>query len=146
MTPIDDIIGPVVAHLASNISTQIDGLGRMYPEVPDGPPESNSVIFPCTGFKFGSENTNGKMSVTLKISVRYMVRRTKFADNVQQCYLMFSPFAKVLSSIPNQTLSGDSITVTPKDGGVSILGESMQPFVALIINTEVLTEFNILQS
>jgi hypothetical protein len=144
VNPTDDIIGPIVQALAHELSS-IVGLGRLYLEVPDGPPENNSVVFPLRSFKFEGD-TNGKMYVRLTFSIRYMVRRSKFADNIKQCYLMFSAFSKVLSSIPNQTLEGESIVVTPKDGSISIMGEAMQPFVCLVLNTEVLTEFNLLQS
>jgi len=142
MTPVDDIIGPVIEALAAELSS-IVGVGRMYLEPPDGPPEDNSVLFPLSHFKFEGD-TNGKIYVRLGFRITYVVRRSKFPDNIQQCYLMFSSFSKILSSLQNQDLGNLSITVTPKDGSVGQFGQSMQAFVVLILNTEVLTEFNIL--
>jgi hypothetical protein len=143
MTPMDDIIGPIVEALAEEISS-IVGIGRLYTELPDGPPENNSVLFPLTGAKLEGD-TNGKVYVRLTFSIRYVVRRGKFIDSIKQCYFMFSAFAKVLSSIPNQTLGGDSIMVTPKNFSINQTYDAAQAFVMLVMNVEVLTEFNLLQ-
>lgn len=149
LTPTDDIVGPIVHQLALVLSSQITGIGRMYEEVPDGPPENNSVLFPLTSFKFEGD-TNGKEYVRLQFGIRYMVRRSNFATNLQACYKMFSAMSRVLAAWYNQPLYDSStgtqyaIQVTPKSGGFTQFVDSGMPYVALILNTEVLTEFNIL--
>lgn len=145
LTPADDIVGPIVSALSNVLTTQISGLGRMYTKAPDGPPENNSVIFPLTKVKF-EEDTNGKFYVRLTFRITYIQRRSKYPDNIQALYTMFSSMSRILSSWPNQTLGGASISVCPKDAGFTQWAEAGTSFVALFINTEVLTEYNILTS
>lgn len=142
----DDIIGPIIHQLAIALSTKVQGLGRMYEQPPDGPPENNSVIFPVTKFVFESDDhyTNGKMCVTFTIAIRYMIRRSKAVDDIANLYKAFSAFTYVLSSWPVQNLNGTSNTVTPKSGGITQFVMAGQPYMALVINTDVLTEFPIL--
>lgn len=142
MIPTDDIIAPIIDELASALSV-IEGLGRMYKEPPDGPPEDNSVIFPLSGFKFEGD-TAGKMYVRLTFSIRYMVRRSKFTDNLKSCYKMFSSFSRVLSAWSTQSLNDTAIEVSPMSGSISQIYQAGQTLVCMTLNTEVLTEFNIL--
>lgn len=140
----DPFIGPIIDALGAELGA-IEGVGRVYTAFPDGPPEDSSVLLPLTKFKFEGD-TNGKIYVRLTFGIRFVVRRSKFGDNLQSCYNMFFPFAQTLSSISNQELGSNlSITVTPKDGSIAQFYESAQAFVGLLLNTEVLTEFNILE-
>lgn len=139
----DDIIGPIVHQLAIALSTKVQGLGRMYEQVPDGPPENNSVIFPMTKFVF-KQDTNGKVYVCFTFAIRYMIRRSKAVDDIANLYKAFSAFIYVLSSWPVQNLNGTSDTVTPIRGGITQFVMAGTPYMALVIETDVLTEFPIL--
>ena len=148
LTPTDDIITPIIAQLSNVLTTQIgSGIGRTYIEAPDGPPEHQSVIFPMVKFDI-KDDTNGKLYIKLYFNIRYILRRSKLPDDIAQCYLMFSSFIRVLSSWPNQGLTynsaGNSITVTPTGGQITQFAIAATPFISLQVNTEVLTEINVL--
>lgn len=144
LTPTDDIIGPTATTLAGYLQTQITGLGRVYTTVPDGPVEDNSVLMPVVSYKLECD-TIGKIYVRITWGIRYVVRRTSvFSSDMLRLYAMFSAFCKVLSSWDNQFANGLQITVTPTHGGFTQLTESGTAYVAFILNTDTLTEFNIL--
>lgn len=145
ITQQDDIIGPIVTQLSTFLSTYIPGLGRMYLQPPDGPPENNSVIFPMTQFSF-RHDTNGKVYCDFVFSVRYMIRRSKFTDDIQTLYKAFSSFIYVLSSWPIQQLNGYAEEVTPLNGTITQFVFAGQPFLCLSITTKVCTEFPIYTS
>jgi hypothetical protein len=146
LTPTDDIVGPIVHQLALALSTYVTGIGRMYEEPPDGPPEDGSVIFPLTGFKFEDNDAIGKRYIRLKFGIRYMIKRSTFPDNLLVAYQYFSALSRVLSAWPVQTLNGLAIEVCTKEGAVTQLTVAGQPFLVLVLNVEVLTEINLITS
>jgi hypothetical protein len=145
ITQTDDIITPIITQLASFLTQYVPGIGRMYLQPPDGPPENNSVIFPMTQFSF-RHDTNGKQYVDLTFAIRYMIRRSKATDDIQTLYKIFSAFIYVLSSWPIQQLNGQAEEVTPLNGLVSQFVFAGQPYMSLTINTKVCTEFPIYTS
>lgn len=151
ITPADDIIGTVTHQLALQLAANVVGIGRMYEEPPDGPPENGSVIFPLTRFHYSTE-TDGRLQVKLTFGIKYLIRRGRFNDNLVTAYQFFSALTRVLSSWPLQnlqdpnTLQTYAISVTPVDGGITQFVYAGQQYVAVNINTDVTTEFPILTS
>lgn len=148
LTPTDDIITPIISTLANVLNTQIgSGIGRLYVEAPDGAPEHQSVLFPIVRFKI-SGDTNGKLYITLNMAIRYVLRRSKLSDDMVTLYSMFSAFTRVLTSWPNQGLTYNStpssITCTVTGGQFTQFAFAGTPFICMQLDTEVLTEINIL--
>lgn len=142
ITQTDDIIGPIISNLANYLTQYVPGLGRMYLQPPDGPPENNSCIFPVSKFSF-RHDTNGKVYVDFIVSIRYMIRRSKFPQDLQTLYTAFSAFTYVLSSWPIQQLNGNSEEVTPIGGTFTQFVFAGQPYLALVFDTKICTEFPI---
>jgi hypothetical protein len=143
--PTDDIIGPIIHEMGLILNQQISTNPRIYEEPPDKPPETNSIQLPVDGFRIEGD-TNGKEYVRITFNLMYVVRRTNFPENLLACYQMFSAIVRVLSSHANQDLNDTSISVTPKNGIFVQFTTAGLPVVALILKTEVLTEYNLLWS
>lgn len=141
-TPSDSLIGPIVSQIAQIIETQIAGVDRVYPNIPDGPPEDNSVIIPLSNFEILDE-TNGRLSVRLTFGVRHLIRRKEMGESVTACYSYLMPYFQCFSAWKNQDLGGTARLMTVKNGGITQFIESGQVYLALIINLQVLTEFTI---
>ncbi|GHO44517.1 hypothetical protein [Ktedonospora formicarum] len=141
-SPQDTLIGPIVDELADIIENQIEGVSRVYRLVPDNNPENNSAVIPLTKYDVISD-TNGKLYLKMLFGIRHLVRRSRFEDNIQDCYMYLAPYLLAFSAWDNQTLNGKSMSVEVTQGGVTQYVESGQVYTALVVNVAVLTEFNI---
>jgi hypothetical protein len=140
--PTDDLVGPIAHAIATLITTQIPSIGTVYEKLPDRPPADNTVILPMTRAKVLTE-TSGKMRVKFTYSVRHLFRRTNIADDQTRAYTYVLPWLKFLSAWSNQQLGGLAMEVDATDLGITQLVESGQPYLALVVNFDVITEFNI---
>lgn len=141
-TPQDTLVGPIISALASDVATQIPAVGPIYPTLPDRPPGDNAVIIPLLRAKIISD-TNGKLKVRLYFAMRHLFRRAEMSDTILRAYTFVQPWLLVLTAWSNQNLNGHAIQVDVSDLTVIQVSQSAQPMIALAINFEVLTEFNI---
>lgn len=140
-TPADNEIGPIIHQIALTIQAQIPSIAYVYEDMPDRAPMDNTVLIPLSKSKVLSD-TNGKIKVKHIFGVRHVFRRKQYSSNVVSAYSYVLPWLKMLAAWPNQNLSGLAISVTTTDLMVTQVAESGQPMVALVVNFEVLTEFN----
>lgn len=140
--PNDNLVGPIAHQLATLIFTQIPSIAHVYEQLPDRPPGDNTIILPMTRGKVIGD-TNGKMKVQFTFSMRHLFRRKNMQDNITSAYSYVTPWLNFLSAWPNQNLGGLAIEVSATDIAITQLSESGQAMVALVINFNVLTEFNI---
>lgn len=141
-TPADNYVGPIVHALATNITTQIPSIAKVYEQLPDTSPIDNSVLIPLTSADI-KEETNGKMRVTLNFGIRHVFKRKSMSSNVTYAYTYVQPWLLLLSAWPNLTLGGLAREVTTTKMRVTQVTESGQVMVALVTEIMVLTEFNI---
>ena len=141
-TPSDNFIGPIVNEIATIIENNITGIDRIYQTIPDGPPEDNSVLIPLTQFEVLDE-TSGKAGARLTFGIRHMIRRKDMGEALTACYSYIMPYFLTFSAWSNQSLNGKARLLTIEKGGVTQFIEAGQVFLALIINLQVFTEFNI---
>lgn len=140
--PNDSVIGPIVHELATIIQTQIPSIGHVYEKLPDRPPTDNEVLLPMTKARI-VDDTNGKLKVRFTIACQHLFRRTEMDVSITRAYTYVMPWLLMLSAWTNQTLGGLSIAVYMSEVGVSQVVNSGQAYVALVVNFDVLTEFNI---
>lgn len=140
--PADDFIGPIVTALSNDVVAQIPAVGPIYPYLPDRPPGDNTVIIPLLRAKIESD-TNGKLKVRLHFAMRHLFRRAEMSDTIKRAYTFVRPWLLLLSAWANQNLNGLAIQVDVSDLTIIQVSQSAQPMIALAINFEVLTEFNI---
>lgn len=141
-TPSDTVIGPIIHQLAVSIQTQIPSIAQVYEQLPDRNPMHNSVILPLGRSKILSD-TNGKLKVNFTITMRHLFRRKEMDANISEAYTYVMPWLQFLAAWENQTLGGLAIEVNPSDLQVVQVAESGQAYVALAVNFDVVTEFNI---
>lgn len=141
-SPSDTVIGPIVHQLALYIQQQIPSIAQVYEELPDRNPMHNSVILPLGKTKVLSD-TNGKLKVSFQINMRHLFRRKEMDANIAEAYTYVMPWLLMLSAWENQTLGGLAMEVNPSDLQVMQASESGQAYVALAVNFDVVTEFNI---
>jgi hypothetical protein len=140
--PADTLVGPIAHEIATLIQTQIPSINTVYEKLPDRPPGDNCVILPLTVGKV-EDDTNGKLKVMLTFSMRHLFRRTNMSDSITQAYAYVQPWLNFLSAWSNQSLGGLAIEVNATKLTIAHLAESGQPMVGLVVDFNVLTEFNI---
>ena len=141
-TPSDTLIGPIVHQLAQIIRTEIPSIAYVYEKMPDRAPTDNQVLLPVVKLKI-VDDTNGKLKVRISIGARHLFRRTEIDMGLTKAYTYVVPWLRMLAAWTNQTLSGLAIAVYMSDLGITQIVESGQVFIALAVNFDVLTEFNI---
>jgi hypothetical protein len=137
----DTVIGPIVDQLHRIIHGDV-GVERIYDTDPDSQPEHGSAIIPAPLFEILSD-TNGKLYLKLKFQIRHVSRRTVLAQNLKYLYTYVMPYLQALAAWPNNELGGEAIQVNIIKGGIGQLPVNGQVHLALYLNIEVLTEFNI---
>ncbi|GHO55525.1 hypothetical protein [Ktedonobacter robiniae] len=140
--PQDPVISPVVAAIANIVQTQIAGVTVVYQQPPDGPPEDGSVVIPLSTYKILGDS-NGKMYTKLTFGIRHFIRRGNFQENVLAAYSYWYPYMQAFSAWGNQDLGGLAQNITVSNGGVTQFVQAAQVFTALIVNLDVILEFNI---
>lgn len=142
--PNDTLIGPIVSALATNIRTQLPSIQYVYEKLPDRSPQDNSVIIPLVKGKVKEQETEGKVSILLTFGIRHLFRRKEMPDNVGQAQSYLMPWLLMLTAWVNQNLGGLARVTNVTDVAIVHVAESGQPMVALAVNVDVLTEFNVI--
>jgi hypothetical protein len=145
-SPNDNLIGPIAHQLALLIQAQIPSIQYVYEKLPDRSPQDNSVIMPLFKAKVTDGNVEGKVQIRFTFAIRHLFRRKEMPDNVAMAYSYLVPWILMTTAWPNQNLGGLARSVNPTDVNVIQVAESGQPMVALAVNVDVLTEFNVLTS
>lgn len=140
--PNDSLVGPIVHAIAVLIKQQIPSITFVYEDLPDRAPGDNTVILPLMPSKI-KEESNGKMRIALRFSMRHLFRRKSMGANVKTAYTYVLPWLQFLAAWPNQNLGGLARSVSATDLALTQQSESGQPMVALVVDFIVLTEFNI---
>lgn len=141
-SPNDDIVGPIIHQIALEIQQDIPSIGFVWEKVPDRTPTDNQVLLAMQKARVMSD-TNGKLKLLINISAHHVFRRVEFDQAVARAYTYISPWLRTLDAWPDQTLGGLAMSVTPSELTVTQIAPSGQPFVALYVTFDVLTEFNI---
>lgn len=111
----------------------------------DRVPGDNAVILRFTRGRIVDE-TNGKIRVLLTYTMQHLFRRTEIADSLLRAYAYAVPWMRFLAAIPNQALGGLAISMTATDLATTQVPVSGQPTVALVVDFNVHTEFNLDQT
>jgi hypothetical protein len=141
-TPADLLVGPIIQGLHNIVQNQISGVTVLYTTEPDGPFEDNSVFIPEPTWKVQGD-TNGKLYLTVEFGLRHIVQRSLLEDSFPAVRAYLHPYLMALATWANQDLGGTAITVNILKGGIGQWVHAGVPHVALLLNIEVLTEFNI---
>lgn len=144
-SPQDIWIGPIITQFNNIITTQVQPT-RIYTAEPDGDVEDNSaLIFEPTWEIKG--NTNAKLYLVVHFGIRHVITRTPDAeDSFPAARQWLYPYVMALSTWANQSLSGDAIQVDIKKGGLGQWAHGGIVYTALLLQVDVLTEFNIVLS
>ncbi len=141
-SPGDVIVGPIAEAISCLITTQIPSITHVYPTLVDRPPGDNAVVLRFTRGKVRDE-TNGKVKVLLTYTMQHIFRRTEVSDALSRSYTYIIPWLQFLAAWPNQQLGGLAIEMSATDLATTPITVSGQPVVALLVDFNVLTEFNI---
>lgn len=146
-TPSDSVITPIVSALSSNIQAQLTNPATFYLYPPDGPPDDNSYVFALDKFQVKADGesggTNGVLGLFLSFKFYHFFRKSTFGDNLTSVYNLYLPYLSIFSAWYNQSLGGLARAVTPKGGKVMQVPFGDEPHVALVLDLEVETEFNV---
>lgn len=140
--PTDDLVGPISHQIALNVQAQIPSIQYVYERIPDKPPGDNSVTLRLVD---GSDidETSGKIQIKMTFRATHVFRRANIGDSYARAYTYITPWLKMLAAWQNQGLGGLSRSVTTKKFNVMQVPASGQAVVALLIDFQVHTEFNI---
>jgi len=144
-TPTDSLIGPIATFIANLITTQIPSITHVYPTLTDRAPSDNAVVLRFTRGKIVDE-TNGKIRVVLTYTMNHLFRRAEIDASLLRAYAYAVPWMRFLAAIPNQALGGLAISMTATDLATTQVPISGQPTIALVVDFNVHTEFNLDQT
>ena len=139
VTPTDSVVGPLVAQLAL-VAQQIQGIGICYLEPPEGPPEDNSVIFPCKSWEF-VDSTNGRLRVYLTFDIMHLFSRRLLDEALPDIYKFTPAWWTVLGDWNNQTLGGLVRSMDVKAGEITTTKMAGEILLALTHRVRLLYEF-----
>lgn len=137
----DTLVGPIVTQLGL-VAKQIDGMGTTYEKIPDGPPEDNSVMFPCTHITVVS-STNGRLTLHLTFDCVHVFRRTRLQEALDRCYAALPAWLTVLGDRKNVTLGGTAQLMDVTDADVKAVKHANQQFLGVVTTITVRYEFRI---
>lgn len=140
--PDPTFVTDIIAALAEIARTQVAGINTIWEQPPDGSPEDGDLIFPSPAFAIKG-NTNGKLYLSLKFSMRYVIRRGDLSADMLQAYSYITPFLLAYSAWGNQQLGGLCQEINVNTGGVTQSIFSGINMICLLINLEVLLDYNI---
>lgn len=140
--PDDSLFGPIIHTLATILQNGIPSITYIWEKTPDRAPSNNQVLLPILKVHV-VDDTNGKLKIRITIGARHLFRRNELDAGLGVAYSYIMPWLFLLSAWPDQTLGGLAISVTPTDVMPAKIVESGQTFVALAVDFNVLTEFNI---
>lgn len=140
-TQADTIIGPIVAQLIT-VAQQITGIGTCYAQVPEGAPESNSVMFPCKHIDV-VEGTNGRLTLHLTFDIIHSFRRNRLQETLADCYAAMPAWLTVLGSYRNVTLGGTVSLLDLKSQDIKEVKHAGQSLLAVVSTVIVRYEFPI---
>lgn len=141
-TPSDSLIGPIIHQIAQTIRNEIPSIEHVFEQVPDRAPSDNQVLLPLLKIKV-LDDTNGKLKILVSIGARHVFRRRELDAGISQVYTYIMPWLRMLSAWPNDTQGGLAMKTTPTDLAVTRIIEAGQVYIALAVNFDVVTEFNI---
>lgn len=139
VTPQDTIVGPIVEQLAL-VAQQINGIGTCYLQPPDGPPEDNSVLFPCKSWRF-QNNTNGRLRAYLTFDIIHVFSRRLLDEALPDINTFIPAWWAVLGDWNNQTLNNTVRSFDLKEGQITTLKYGSDTYLALVHQVTVLTDF-----
>ena len=141
--PSDAWIGPIITSFYTMISSQVGGLSRIYTVEPDGDLEDNSALIPEPTWEVKGD-TNAKLYLVIHFGIRHIVSRSPdVEDSFPAARAYLYPYLMTLSTWANQSMSGNAIQMTIKKGGLGQWEHSGIIYTALLLQVDVLTEFNI---
>lgn len=139
--PDDTFAADLIHALATIVQNQVGGVGRIYEDPPEGPPEDNSVLFP---YQIAAENsTTGKLRLKFRFDITHVFRRVRFNDAYHRAQSYVLPWVMTLSSWTNQSLGGRTLGIFPGEVHVRQIMTEQMPYVAVISRVEVFKEINI---
>ena len=142
-SPQDIWIGPIITQFNSIITNQVSGVARIYTVEPDGDLEDNAAIIPEPTWEIKG-NTNAKLYLCIHFGIRHVISRgPDTEDSFPAARAFLYPYVMALSTWANQSLSGDAIQVDIKKGGLGQFAHAGIVYTALLLQVDVLTEFNI---
>lgn len=140
--PSDTVIGPIIHEIAQIIATGIPSIEYVHEKVPDRAPADNHVLLPILKIH-KVDDTNGKLKIRITVGARHVFRRMELDAGITRMYTYIMPWLLLISAWPSQTLNGRAIDMDISDVYPTRVMESGQAYIALAVNFDVLTEFNI---
>ena len=141
-TPLDTMVGAIAHQIALFVKAQIPSVGYVWEEVPDRPPQDNTVMLPITQVRILSD-TNGKVKLGIDYSITHVFRRAESYDTIRRAYTYMMPWVQFVTAWMNQNLNGLAISVDGHDVQVTKLMVSGEVVIAVVTRIAVITEFNI---
>lgn len=135
----DTLLGPVLSGLVA-VAAQVTGIGTVYTDPPEGPPEDNSVLFPVKEWNL-VDWTDGTVQVAFTIDVTHVFRRERFQDDMAQAQTFIAPWLFALTDLSNTDLNGAATLTDVGKGRFIQYSHAGQVYLALVHTVTVTTEF-----
>ena len=141
-SPQDVWIGPIITEFYNIINTQVQPT-RIYTVEPDGDLEDNSALIPEPTWEIKGD-TNAKLYLSIHFGIRHVITRSPDTeDSFPAARKWLYPYVMALSTWANQSMGGAAIQIDIKKGGLGQWPHAGIIYTALLLQIDVLTEFNI---
>lgn len=127
----DTLVAPIIAQLMV-VAGQIAGVGNLYAEVPDAPPEPGAVLFAPLTVSPKDDATNAKIVLEVNFEVLHLFRRARLQDTLAQISAAIPAWLTVLTAWPNQTLGGVAQNLNLTDMKILPYKHGNQDYLALV--------------
>lgn len=138
----DTLFAPLVAQLTT-VAQQIQGIGNVYPQVPDAPPENGSVVFAPKQVRVDDDETNAQLVLHIEIDLLHLFTRKRLQQNLAEVLAALPAWLNVLTAWSNQTLGGRAQNFDLKSLDIAPYTHGQQPYLALVAKLDIRTIQNI---
>lgn len=139
----DTLITPVLTAL-QQVCSQIENIGNIYLQVPDQPPEDNSVLMAPTEIVVQDNMTNAKLVLNIKIELLHLFSRASLTDNLASIFAAIPAWLQVMTAWSNQTLGGISQNLNLTNQKIAPYHHANQTYLALIQTVSVRVVWNMI--
>lgn len=138
----DTTVYPVMVSTLALIPGQIQGIGTIYANQPQGDLDDNSVSIVPHGFDF-VDDTIGKMRLHHHFDFLHVWRFVDLPTNLTIAAPFLMPWAQALSAVANTSLNGLAVLTEPTKGTWQFYKQGATLYFALVLPVTVSTEFTI---
>jgi len=123
------------------LTQQIQGIAQTFPQVPDGPPPDNSVVYVLRNIGLTTPE-DGKIRWDMEYEIVHLFQRTNLSTVLATAYSYIGPWVNVLSCLQNSDLNGTVQETYPLNVTLQSYSFANMPYIAIVTIVHIITDIN----